>query len=110
MSFWSADGEDADLDLADRLRASLDDAGTSSYSASPDDMASFMSMGMGGASVPEFNFDSAPVEQAEQAPVQTEAVSEPAVQSEPVQETQVDSVEQSDDSSSDGQSDQPAVG
>ena len=44
MAFWSADDEDADLDLADRLRASLESSG-SGFSATPGDMASFMSMG-----------------------------------------------------------------
>ena len=46
MAFWSADDEDADLDLADRLRASLEGSGgQTGYSASPSDVASFMSMG-----------------------------------------------------------------
>jgi DNA-directed RNA polymerase subunit beta' len=52
MAFWSAGDEDADMDLADRLRASLEGSG---YSASPDDMASFMSMGTGDSE--GFNFD-----------------------------------------------------
>lgn|GEM_PF-2631345 len=76
MSFWSADDEDADLDLADRLRASLDEGGTSSYSASPDDMASFMSMGTAVEEIPEFNFEvSVPASPAEGS-VATEETSE----------------------------------
>ncbi len=43
MAFWSAGDEDADMDLADRLRASLE--GSGSYSAAPDDMAQFLAMG-----------------------------------------------------------------
>ena len=45
MAFWSADDEDADLDLADRLRASLESSGTTGYSATPQDMVNFMAMG-----------------------------------------------------------------
>ena len=75
MSFWSADDEDADLDLADRLRASLDEGTTSSFSASPDDMASFLSMGSATEKVPEFSFEEAPV-----------AASETSVQVEPSEE------------------------
>ncbi len=54
MAFWSAGDEDADLDLADRLRASLESSG--SFSASPDDMASFMSMGVGAPESEAFTF------------------------------------------------------
>ena len=50
MAFWSADDEDADLDLADRLRASLESSGTTGYSATPQDMVNFMAMGTPAAS------------------------------------------------------------